>query len=84
MFEEPEYATTTKNFTSDVKANYWKSKVQRLKDAIKAKTKEIDDKVAAVTAEYNKLQDEKSDLTPEQQEKHAEVTEEMSNAWEEQ
>lgn len=84
MFEEPEYATSIKNFKSDVRANYWKSKVQRLKDAVKAKTKEIDDKVAAVTAEYKKLQDEKGDLTPEQQEKHAEVAEEMSNAWEEQ
>lgn len=52
MFEEPEYATTIKNFKSDVKSNYWKSKVQRLKDAVKAKTKEIDDKVADAKAEY--------------------------------
>jgi len=55
MFDEPDYATTIKNFKSDVRANYWKSKVQRFKDAIKAKTKEIDDNVAAVKAEYEKI-----------------------------
>lgn len=84
MFEEPEYATSIKNFKSDMKASYWKSKVQRLKDAVKAKTKEIDDKVNAAKAEYQELQKETGDLTPEQQEKHADAAERMSDAWEEQ